>query len=373
MQVLEFELVNRSCTVVLCKQPSKYAMPTDATFPQAHYTGVDLFNPGVFLMPDSNSLAGTMPPWQDLMGRLEQQQWPKSALYVVATPIGNLADFSLRGWYALRLADVIAAEDTRTSQALLQAWHVDTPLIAAHRHNERAATAEVLRRLELGERVALISDAGAPAISDPGGQLVQDVRDAGFAVVAIPGASAAITALMATGVTTDVQPTFAFLGFLPAKQAGRQRQLRRWLGADTALVMYEAPHRIVDLLRDLVEVFGPSRQVSLARELTKRFEETVSLSLSESEAWVSANAHREQGEYVVMLHAPSRQTAPSEDEVNDAWQTPERQAWMAALLSVVSTRDAAKVMARALGEPKDVCYAQLLAHSGSRDAGLNAK
>ena len=326
----------------------------------------------VLLMPDSNSLTGAMPPWQDLLGRLEQQQWPKPALYVVATPIGSLTCLSLRAWYALRLADVIAAEDTRTSQALLQAWHIDTPLMAAHRHNERAATAAIVQRLADGARVALISDAGAPAISDPGGQLVQDVRQAGFDVIAIPGASALVTALMATGVTTDTQPTFAFLGFLPAKQAGRQRMLRRWLGADTALVMYEAPHRIVDLLRDLGEAFGPARRVSLARELTKRFEETATLTLSEAQAWVSADAHREQGEYVALLHAPEPGTLPA-GLADEVWQAPERQAWMAALLAVVSTRDAAKIMAKALGAPKDECYAQLLAHSGARDTGLNAK
>lgn len=325
-------------------------------------------------MPDTNSPTGLMPPWQDLLGRLEQQQWPKPALFVVATPIGNLTDLSLRGWYALRLADVIAAEDTRTSQALLQVWHIDTPLMAAHRHNERAATAAILQRLEAGEQVALISDAGAPAISDPGGQLVQDVRQAGFDVIAIPGASALVTALMATGVATDAQPTFAFLGFLPPKQAARERSLRRWLGADTALVIYEAPHRIVDLLRDLCQVFGPARQVSLARELTKRFEQTVTLALANASDWVAADRHREQGEYVVILHAP--QSAPvslDEDQDQAIWQSPERQAWMAALLSVLSTRDAAKIMAKALGAPKDVCYAQLLAHSGARDAGLNAK
>ncbi|MCD8517421.1 MAG: 16S rRNA (cytidine(1402)-2'-O)-methyltransferase [Burkholderiaceae bacterium] len=324
-------------------------------------------------MPDTNSPTGLMPPWQDLLGRLEQQQWPKPALFVVATPIGNLTDLSLRAWYALRLADVIAAEDTRTSQALLQAWHVDTPLMAAHRHNERAATAAILQRLEAGERVALISDAGAPGVSDPGGQLVQDVREAGFDVVAIPGASALVTALMATGVATDAQPTFAFLGFLPPKQAARERSLKRWLGADTAVVMYEAPHRIADLLRDLCQVFGPVRRVSLARELTKRFEETVTLDLGHASAWIAADRYREQGEYVVILHAPESRVTIDQDEDQALWQSAERQAWMAALLSVLSTRDAAKVMAKALGAPKDVCYAQLLAYSGARDAGLNTK
>lgn len=325
-------------------------------------------------MPEPTELTGVMPPWPNLIERLDQQQWAKPALFVVATPIGNLTDLSLRAWYALRLADVIAAEDTRTSQALLQAWHIDTPLLAAHRHNERAATAAILRRLEAGERVALISDAGAPAVSDPGGQLVQDVRQAGFDVVAIPGASAVITALMATGVTTDAQPSFAFLGFLPPRQAARERVLRRWQVADTALVIYEAPHRIADLLRDLSHVFGQTRQVSLARELTKRFEQTVTIALGDAANWLKADRHREQGEYVVLVHAPPTVAASTDDEDrDDLWQSAQRQAWMQALLSVLSTRDAAKVMSKALGAPKDECYAQLLAHSRQRDGGLDAE
>ncbi len=323
-------------------------------------------------MSETKSFTDLMPLWRDLLDRLEQQRWTKPALYVVATPIGNLTDLSLRAWYTLRMADVIAAEDTRTSQALLQAWHVTTPLMAAHRHNERAATAAILQRLEQGQTVALISDAGAPAVSDPGGRLVQDVRQAGFEVIAIPGASAAIAALMATGVTTDEQPSFAFLGFLPARQAARARLLSRWLGAETALVMYEAPHRIGDLLQDLCQVFGETRPVSLARELTKRFEQTVTLALGESKAWVQADPHRAQGEYVVLVHAPQAMPV-SEPESDQVWQSQERQAWMAALLSELSTRDAAKIMAKALCVPKDICYAQLLAHSRQRDAGTNTK
>ncbi|UOD50654.1 16S rRNA (cytidine(1402)-2'-O)-methyltransferase [Orrella daihaiensis] len=320
-------------------------------------------------MSETHPSDGLMPPWQDLLDRLAQQHWPKPALFVVATPIGNLTDLSLRAWYTLRLADVIAAEDTRTSQALLQAWHIDTPLMSAHRHNERAATAAILQRLAAGERIALISDAGAPAVSDPGGQLVRDVREAGFDVVAIPGASAVITALMATGVTTDAQPTFAFLGFLPARQAARERALKRWLGSDTSLLMYEAPHRIGDLLRDLSDVFGAARTVSLARELTKRFEETVTVPLADAGNWITANRHREQGEYVVLLHAPPAGATNSDESEDDLlWQSPERQAWMSALLAGLSTRDAAKIMAKALGVAKDVCYARLLAHSGQRDA-----
>ena len=312
------------------------------------------------------------PNWQGLVERLQEQHWPQAALYVVATPIGNLMDLSLRAWYTLRLADVIAAEDTRSSRALLQAWAIDTPLITAHRHNERQATQAVLQRLGQGQRVAMISDAGAPAISDPGGALVQAVRTAGFDVVALPGACALVTALMATGVTTDEEPAFGFLGFLPARQAARQRALGAWRGFDGALVLYEAPHRIAALLEDLHAVFGGERQVSLARELTKRFEQTVSLSLAQAADWVGADRHREQGEYVVILH-PVKRTPVSDEETDLDWQHPERQAWMAALLSALSTRDAAKVMAKALGLSKDICYRQLLVHSGRGDAGSDAQ
>ena len=317
-------------------------------------------------------MSNAPPDWEELNARLEQHHWPKSALYVVATPIGNLMDLSLRAWYVLGLVDAIAAEDTRSSRPLLQAWHIDTPLIAAHRHNEREAGVAIIERLTQGQRVALISDAGAPAISDPGGQLVQDVRGAGFEVVVVPGPSAAIAALMASGASTDQYPTFTFLGFLPNKQAARQRVLRQWTGEGSSLVMFEAPHRISGLLDDLCVVFGEQRRISLCRELTKRFEQTVTLPLHESASWVQADPHREKGEYVVVLH-PLAQPALSEEDQEQAWQSPERLAWMGALLSVLSTRDAAKVMTQALGLPKDVCYAQLLAYSRDRDAGPNAK
>ena len=303
--------------------------------------------------------------WQTMQERLEQQVWPKPALYVVATPIGNLTDMSLRAWFGLRAADIIAAEDTRSSRPLLQAWGIETPLLAAHRHNEREATAQIIERLAGGARVALISDAGAPAISDPGGQLVQDVRAAGYPVIALPGPNAAITALMAVGATTDEQPAFCFLGFLPAKHTARLSLLKRWTAFDGALVLYEAPHRLRAMLADLAAVFEPQRQVSLARELTKRFEETTTLPVEQLSAWLDGDAHREQGEYVVIVHAPPH-TRASQAELPDdeEWQTPARLAWMSALLDNVSTRDAAKILSQALGLPKDACYRRLLAHSG---------
>src|SRR5690625_3839572 len=152
-----------------------------------------------------------------LMQRMDEQQWPTHTLYVVATPIGNLADLSLRAWQALVRADTIAAEDTRTAQPLLQAWGVGTPVWTLHRHNEAQASAALIERLQQGQRVALISDAGAPAISDPGGRVVREVRQAGLQVLRIPGPSAVTTALMASGVTWGAHPAYVFPGVSPKK------------------------------------------------------------------------------------------------------------------------------------------------------------
>ena len=304
------------------------------------------------------ALAGS---WQAQLARLPAQQWPKGALYVVATPIGNLADLSLRAAYALQLADVIAAEDTRATRVLLQAWGIHTPMISLHRHNEQAQRAGVLQRLADGERVALVSDAGSPAISDPGGHTVSAVRQAGYAVVALPGPSAVTTALMSLGATTDQHPGFCFLGFLPSKSAARIKQLRLSTTLDGTLVWFEAPHRIQAMVGDLLTVFGPNRLVSLCRELTKRFEQTVTLPLADYEQWMASEAFREQGEFVVLLHPASREPL---DTDADALLAPGIEAWMDALLAHTSVRDAAKIMAQALSEPKDRCYALLLARSG---------
>lgn len=317
------------------------------------------------VMPDSDEATPSPTVCQAMWERLGQQSWPKPALYVVATPIGNLTDMSLRAWYGLRAADIIAAEDTRSSRPLLQAWGIETPLLAAHRHNEREATAQIIERLSTGARVALISDAGAPAISDPGGRLVHDVREAGYPVIPLPGPNAAITALMAVGATTDEQPAFCFLGFLPAKHAARLTVLRRWTAFEGALVLYEAPHRLRAMLADVSAVFEPERQVSLARELTKRFEEITTLPLAQVAHWLDGGSHREQGEYVVIVHAAQRiRASDSHPQDDQAWQAPERVAWMSALLANVSTRDAAKILSQALGLPKDECYRRLLAYSG---------
>lgn len=309
-------------------------------------------------MNDDTRIMEASVTWNRLAERVAAQHWPKPALYVVATPIGNLGDLSLRAWQALQRCDVIAAEDTRSSRPLLDAWGIATPLMAAHRHNEAAAAESIVQRLESGEAVALISDAGAPAVSDPGARVVRRVREAGFPVVPVPGASAVITALMGTGVTSDENPAFVFAGFPPSKQGARRKWLQKWCVLPAPVVMYESPHRVRATVDDLLAVCGPQRHLSIARELTKRFEQIVSLSLAEARSWFEAEAHRDQGEFVLIIHeAP----AVPNDEI-DAQAV----ALLDALMQTLSLRDAVKVTAKVSGASRDALYALALERDKSK-------
>jgi 16S rRNA (cytidine1402-2'-O)-methyltransferase len=301
--------------------------------------------------------------WSRVSERMAGQQWPTHTLYVVATPIGNLGDLSLRAWHALNRADVIAAEDTRASRNLLEAWGIGTPLMAAHRHNEMSAAADIVGRIQSGQRVALVSDAGSPAVSDPGGLVVQAVRNAGLRVIPLPGASALVTALMATGVTTDASPGFVFAGFAPTKSSARQRWFRQWTQLPGATVFYEAPHRIIASTSDMLAVVGPTRLVTFARELTKRFEELATMPLAEAGAWLAADPHREQGEYVVIIHPQ----AVIQTEALDLEESASVDAWLDALLETMSVRDVARVAAKATGQPRDALYARALARKAQRE------
>jgi 16S rRNA (cytidine1402-2'-O)-methyltransferase len=292
--------------------------------------------------------------WRRIAVKVDGQHWPEATLYVVATPIGNLGDLGLRAWQALARADVIAAEDTRESRNLLDAWGVSTPLISAHRHNEAQAAEAICARLAEGQRVALVSDAGAPAVSDPGARIVRAVRAAGFRVLPVPGPSAVIAALMASGVTTDENPSFAFAGFPPPKTTARLRWCRQWTALPTPVVLFESPHRLHALMADLLAVCGATREVTLARELTKRFEDVVTMPLAAVAEWLAGDDHRAQGEFVVIVHAPPEVPA---DEA-DAAQADEL---LKALLETVTVRDAARVAARVTGLPKDALYARALA------------
>ena len=309
-------------------------------------------------MSEMSEFSDSQTTWKRLTERVEGQHWPASALYVVATPIGNLGDLSLRAWQALARCDVIAAEDTRASRALLEAWGVSTPLMAAHRHNEAAAAQAIVARLAEGERVALVSDAGAPAVSDPGARIVRAVRDAGYAVIPIPGASAVIAALMASGVTSDENPAFVFAGFMPAKSGARQKWLKQWCAVPAPVVMFESPHRLAAAVKDLAQVCEPDRLLTFARELTKRFEQVHTVRMADAADWLAQDTHRSQGEFVLIVHEAVQAEA---DESVDAGTL----ALLDALLEHLSVRDAARVAAKVSGLQRDVLYALALARKES--------
>jgi len=276
------------------------------------------------------------------------------SLYVVATPIGNLDDISARALRILREVALIAAEDTRHSVRLLQHFGIETPLAACHEHNERDQGGRFLARLQAGEDVALISDAGTPLISDPGYHLVRQARAAGFAVVPVPGACALIAALSAAGLPSD---RFIFEGFLPAKAAGRRARLEQVREEPRTLIFYEAPHRILECLQDMREVFGDDRPALLARELTKTFETLQGLPLAELCEWVAADSNQQRGECVVLVAG---------------WQAPEGEEAVSAealrvldlLLSEMPLRRAAALAAEITGVRKNVLYQVALERKG---------
>lgn len=290
--------------------------------------------------------------WQRVLADLSGQDWPAACLYVVATPIGNLADLSPRALYALQRADLIAAEDTRSSRVLLNAWGIDTPMMAAHRHNEAQAAAAVLRHLQEGRRVALISDAGAPAVSDPGGRVVAEVRRAGYAVRVIPGPSAVIAALMGSGATSDENPAFVFAGFAPQKATARQTWLKNWCAVPAAVMLFESPHRVRQTVADIAAVAGATRLVTVARELTKRFEQIVTLPAAALMAWFAQDGQRSLGEFVLIIHEAAETAGVVLDEQADSI--------IRAMLQVHSVKDTARLLAAFSGLPRDVLYARAL-------------
>jgi 16S rRNA (cytidine1402-2'-O)-methyltransferase len=229
----------------------------------------------------------------------ERPQKLDAALYVVATPIGNLRDITLRALDVLTAADVIAAEDKRNTAHLLTHHGIAAnKLIAVHQHNERGAAEKIIAQLQSGQSVAFVSDAGTPAVSDPGALLVQAVLAAGLRVIPIPGASAAVAALSAAGLA---DPHFLFYGFLPNKSAARRTALQALCRHPYTLVFYEAPHRIVECVNDLCAVLGGERQIVLAREITKLFETIHACRLSEAEAWLLSDSNQQRGEFVVLV------------------------------------------------------------------------
>lgn len=269
------------------------------------------------------------------------------ALYVVATPLGNLGDITVRALEVLKRVDVIAAEDTRHSQRLLDACGVRTRLIALHEHNEQAAAGEVIRRLGGGQSVALITDAGTPAISDPGARAVARVRGAGFRVVPVPGPSAATAALSVAGFD---QGGFLFVGFLPAKPGARRAAIEAVRAQTATLVMYESPHRIGESLADLAAVLEPARAIVIARELTKLHEQVVRLLLGEAVAWLASDPNHARGEFVLLIEG-----APPREGLD-----PEAERVLDLLLAELPLKTAARLAAEITGQARNALYARAL-------------
>jgi 16S rRNA (cytidine1402-2'-O)-methyltransferase len=283
-----------------------------------------------------------------IMHDVSQQTYPVSALYVLATPIGNAGDITLRALHILALADAIACEDTRNTGHLLTRYGLSKTLIAAHQHNEREIAEKLIARLQAGERIVLVSDAGTPAVSDPGARIVDAVIAAGLRVIPVPGASAAITALSASGLVND---QFHFVGFLPAKARQRELMLSSLRTAPASLVFYEAPHRIVETVDALIEIFEPTRQIVFARELTKLFEQIHRCPLSEAAIWLAADSNHQKGEFVILLEG-----APATADADLA----EAERILAILLSECSVKQASALAAQITGQKKNALYERAL-------------
>jgi len=289
------------------------------------------------------------------MGEAAQQSYPTATLYIVATPIGNVTDISVRALHVLGMVDAVACEDTRNTGNLLTRFGLSRPMIAAHQHNEREVADKIIARLLAGERIALVSDAGTPGVSDPGARIVDTVRAAGLKVVPVPGASAAVTALSASGLVND---QFYFVGFLPAKAKQRESALQQLLTVSATMVFYEAPHRIVDCVEALAAVFPPERQVVFARELTKLFEEIHRCPLAEAMAWVKADPHREKGEFVVLLEGAAAGGDAEELEAERILHI---------LLAECSVKQAANLTAQITGRKKNALYERALQIKGEQE------
>ncbi len=271
----------------------------------------------------------------------------KAALYIVPTPIGNTGDITLRAIETLKAVDLIAAEDTRHSRTLMAQYDISTPLISFHEYSDAHVMDRLVSRVDAGESIALISDAGTPLISDPGYALVRGVQNKGGLVIPLPGACAAITALSAAGLPTH---HFHFEGFLSAKRVARVKRLEALKALGTTAVLYEAPHRIVDLLTDMMSVFGEAHEVCIARELTKTFETIRRAPVSEIREWVLSDSNQQRGEFVVISAAVTQSTSLSA----------EGRALLERLASELPPRKAAQIVADHYGLKSRELYQQLI-------------
>jgi len=271
------------------------------------------------------------------------------ALYVVATPIGNLSDITLRALDVLNGVDIVAAEDTRNTKHLLQHHGIgDAKLLAVHQHNERGSADKVISLLQDGKSVALVTDAGTPAVSDPGAVLVEAVREAGQRVIPLPGASAAITALSASGLAN---PHFMFYGFLPNKGAARRTALQSLADQTCTLVFYEAPHRILECTADLQSVFGDEREIVFAREITKLFESIHRCKLGEALEWLNSDPNNQRGEFVLLVSG-----APERTDALDA----ETERVLTLLLAELPLKQAVQLAVQITGQNKKALYQRAL-------------
>ena len=304
------------------------------------------------------------PSFQPALGAAQAaagaQHYPAGALYVVATPIGNLADITLRALHLLGLVDAIACEDTRHTASLLQAYGLHRPLLALHQHNEAEAAIGVVERLQRGERIAYVSDAGTPGISDPGARLCAAVQAAGLRAIPLPGASSVTTLLSVAGLAaTETDAAFEFTGFLPTKGSARAQALRRLAQQPHACVLLEAPHRIQSLAKDLIEL--GERQVTLGRELTKQFEQLVTLRCDELAGWLAADPMHGKGEFALALHPLARVAASENGPDAEALRV------LKLLLAELPLKGAARLAAEITGGSKNALYQAGLALKPTAD------
>ncbi len=280
------------------------------------------------------------------------------SLYVVATPLGNLRDLTLRALDVLATASVIAAEDTRVTATLLRHYGIATKMHSLHAHNEASRAEPLIAMLAAGESIALVSDAGTPAISDPGARVVRAAREAGYPVIPLPGPSALTTALSAAGLDAE---EFAFLGFLPLQAKARRERLAAFADLPAAIVLYEAPHRVRATVADLAAALGVARALVVGRELTKAFETITRIPLGKADAWFAADPNRERGEFVLIVDR-----MPAAARVADAALSPDAERWLVALLEELPPARAARVVAAVAGIKREAVYARALALKSGR-------
>ena len=307
------------------------------------------------MSPDPDAVSQSL---KALAADAAHQDYPAATLYVIATPIGNRADITVRALACLARVDAVAAEDTRTARQLLHHYGIAKPMIAAHRHNENEAAATLVARIAGGARIAYVTDAGTPGVSDPGARLVAAVRDAGLRVVPIPGASALTSAVSAAGLPDGA---ILFIGFLPAKASQAAATLDGLAHSRAHLVFYEAPHRIVDTLALFANAFGGERRCVIARELTKRFETIHRCSLADAAPWITADAKRQRGEFVVIVEADTQH-----DDVGDRAMT-KALPILTRLCAALPLSEAASLAAEITGVSRKALYAEALRLRGEGD------